>query len=41
MSFEYVTVVFTLEEWQDLDDGEETLYKDVILESYNNLAFLG
>ncbi|ELW63185.1 Zinc finger protein 717 [Tupaia chinensis] len=41
ISFEDVTMDFTWEEWQDLEDAQEILYKDLMLETYSNLMFLG
>lgn len=41
VSFEDVSVTFTWEEWQDLDDAQRTMYKDVMLETYSNLLSLG
>ncbi|XP_045423674.1 zinc finger protein 717-like isoform X2 [Lemur catta] len=41
VSFEDVAVDFTWEEWQSLDDAQRTLYKDVMLDTYNCLVSLG
>ncbi|KAG8506104.1 Zinc finger protein 717, partial [Galemys pyrenaicus] len=41
VSFEDVTVNFTWEEWQELNDAQRTLYWDVMLETYSFLLSLG
>lgn len=41
VSFEDIAVEFTWQEWQDLNEGQRTLYRDVMLENYSNLLFLG
>ncbi|XP_055468467.1 zinc finger protein 39-like isoform X2 [Psammomys obesus] len=40
VSFEDIAVEFTWQEWQDLNEGQRTLYRDVMLENYSNLLFL-
>ncbi|KAG8506272.1 Zinc finger protein 717, partial [Galemys pyrenaicus] len=41
VSFEDVAVNFTWEEWQDLNDAQRMLFRDVMLETYSNLVSLG
>ncbi|KAG8511105.1 Zinc finger protein 717, partial [Galemys pyrenaicus] len=40
VSFEHVAVNITWDEWQDLKDGQRTLFRDVMLETYRNLVSL-
>lgn len=41
LSFEDISLDFTWDEWQDLDAAQRTLYRDVMLENYSSLMFLG
>lgn len=41
VSFEDISLDFTWDEWQDLDAAQRMLYRDVMLENYSSLMFLG
>ncbi|XP_006878213.1 PREDICTED: zinc finger protein 789-like, partial [Chrysochloris asiatica] len=41
LSFEDVALFLTREEWENLDWAQKYLYRDVMMENYRSMIFLG